>query len=230
MSSPDDEALRDLPWPEPVPPPPELTASIRARCTADLEPKRSLSAGSRAAVSFGLWLLAALGIAVLEGLNENHSARALVLGAIGWATVMGAVLFVGFAKPPGRRASRNARLALAVVIPVAFFAYLGLSGTEWMPFAGFLDTGGHALKCGMMSLGIGALGTLSILFVWRRTDPFTPGISASLAGLLGGVAGAVAIGLVCPSGETWHLWLGHGAAVVALVALSALVGRRWLTP
>jgi hypothetical protein len=138
---------------------------------------------------------------------------------------------VGLVRPPGKRGSRVLRLALAISIPIAFVAYLALAASSSLPLGRFLHEGvGHTVACGVHALLFGALVAGGTLFLWRGTDPLTPGLSGAIAGLLGGLAGAVGIGVSCPSGESWHLWLAHGSAVLLFVGLGFWAGRRWLAP
>src|SRR4030095_946219 len=104
--------------------------------------------------------------------------------------------------------ARVARLALALGLPVAFLVYLAVEASGSVPLAEFVVGGGAAMamRCALYSLLFGAIGTSAMLFIWRGTDPLTPGVSGALAGLVGGVSGAVAVGCACPTGSTWHLW------------------------
>lgn len=228
-----DEVLQDLPWPEPETPRADLGASIVKQCTESLQPKRGMTALARTALSFALALGVVLVFGVLSSAQRPEGAlRAALFGAAGWAVVQALVLAAGFLRPPGRRGGANLRFVLAVAVPVAFLAYLAFAASEQLPLGEFFSAshGGGALGCGLHALLFGAISGGGTLFLWRGTDPFSPGISGALAGLVGGLAGAVTIGVTCPSGETWHLWLGHGAAVAALALAGALLGRRVLSP
>ncbi len=231
---PQDDALSELPWPEPPVPPADLSASIKKQCTGDLQARRGLSAGQRVVLSV---VFSALVVGVLTYLSSGRerpdgALRAALFGAAGWGLVQTAVLGVGLAQPPGKRVSRYWRLAVAVGVPVLFLAYLALAASTRLPLGEFFHGhhAGGAVGCGLHALLFGAIAAGGTLFVWRGTDPLTPGLSGALAGLVGGLAGSVAIGVACPSGETWHLWLGHGAAVLLLALAGWLVGRRWLAP
>jgi hypothetical protein len=128
---------------------------------------------------------------------------------------------------------RLLQMAIAVGIPLVFAGYLTAQHTSIVPLSAFLSESAHtesALSCGVVALSFGALASLGVLLVWRRTDPFNPGWSGAIAGLVGGLAGALSVGLVCPHREAWHLWLGHGLVVLALALLCAGLGRRVLSP
>ena len=234
MTAPDHDPLADLPWREPEAPRPEISQCIRRQCTGGLCAGRRLSAGQRVGLSIGL---SACMVALILALTAGHERaeapwRAALLGAAGWGLVMLAVLLFGLARPPGWRLPRLARLGIVFGLPVAFLFYLALEASGPVPLADFMVGGGAAIamRCTFYSLLFGAIGTSAMLFIWRGTDPLTPRLSGALAGLVGGVSGAVAIGCACPTGSTWHLWLGHGLAVLVLIVAGSLAGRRLLAP
>ncbi len=235
MNTHEQDPLAELPWPgEPSPPRPEVTRAIHDECTKNLECKHSLSAGRRLLLSL---IMSAFVVGLLAYLTYGRARpegafRAALLGAAGWGIVQTFVLFVGLARPPGRRISRRGRLLIAVMVPIAFLVYLTLEGTGWLPLGTFLHThaADSAVKCGLHAFLFGAIVSGGTLLIWRRTDPVSPGLSGALAGLVGGLAGAVAIGVACPASETWHLWVGHGLTVVALVFFGWAAGRRLLSP
>jgi hypothetical protein len=177
-------------------------------------------------------------IGVLLLLTRHHSRsptalRAALLGVLGWILVQALVLFIGLGTPPGKRMGRGVRIAVAVVVPVAFFAYLGWASGYVMPAGQFfqdMHQTGWAAGCGLVTLLFGAAASGCLMFIWRRTDPLTPRLSGAFAGLVGGLTGAVAMGFACPCNESWHLWLSHGLTIVALVCVGGAMGRRWLSP
>lgn len=235
MSAHERDPLGDLPWPgEPAPPRPEVTRAIHEQCTRNLHCKRGLSAGRRLLLSVALSaFVVGLLVYLTYGRQRPEGAlRAALLGAVGWGIVQAFVLFVGLARPPGKRVSRRARLLIAVTVPIAFLAYLAFEGTRWLPLGTFVHTqaADKAMHCGLHVLLFGAIVSGGTLLIWRGTDPLSPGLSGALAGLVGGLAGALAIGVACPNGETWHLWVGHGLTVVALVFFGWAAGRRLLAP
>jgi hypothetical protein len=110
-------------------------------------------------------------------------------------------------------------------------AYLSLAATESVPFHEFLVAHTDStLRCGLHALLSGAIVSGGVMMLWRHTDPFTPGLSGALVGLFGGLCGAIALGVACPHGQSWHLWLGHGLAVALLTLGGWAVGRKWLAP
>ena len=163
-------------------------------------------------------------------IDDAHSPA--LFGAVGWGIVQIAVLIVGLSQPPGRRISRTIRLAVAVVVPVAFLAYLALAASHRLPLGEFFQRQPCRRRLGLRSARL-ALRSHS-----RRRHPVRVASHGSdesrhlrsVGRLLGGLAGATAIGIACPSGETWHLWLGHGAVISALAVVGWVSGRRWLAP
>jgi hypothetical protein len=162
----------------------------------------------------------------------SDAVRAALYGAAGWGAVLSAILFASIAQPPGRRLGAGYRLFLAIAVPIVFLGYLALTATGRLPFSTF--SGGefadHALRCGLLCMFLGAAISGGIFFLWRGTDPATPGISGALVGLVGGMGSALALGIACPSHEAFHQWFSHGLVVVAMVALGGAVGRRLFAP
>jgi hypothetical protein len=234
MTTPSEKPLPDLPWRQPPPPGSEISDSIRKQCTQGLCSRRGLSATSRVVISLAL-SAGVLGFLLFMALDRGNrpegAIRAALLGAALWAGVQLVVLVVGLARPPGKRISRVARLGIAFGVPLLFLGYLAFAAHHRMPVGEFMaHDAGYAVGCGLHALLFSAIAAAGTLFVWRGTDPLTPGLSGALAGLVGGLGGAAAMGVACPSGETWHLWIGHGTIVVALMFVGWLLGRRWLAP
>jgi hypothetical protein len=233
MTRADQEPLSDLPWPEPPSPAPEVSAAIRKTCTRGLDHRRGLTGTQRALLSLLVsgGVVAVLVMVAIRRHAPDDVVRFALIGALGWGLVHAAVLSVTLARPPGRRGSRALRIGFAVGLPLLFFGYLALAATSRLTIGQFLHEGlGRAGECSFYSLLFGAIAAGGTLLLWRRTDPLTPGLSGALAGLLGGLASAVGIGVACPTHEGWHLWLVHGMTVVLFVLVGWVVGRRWLAP
>jgi hypothetical protein len=234
MSMPKPDPLADLPWPKPEAPGEAVSAKICSACTKNLCPGRGLSALSRLCLclavsgivaSFGYWF----------GVRHQRSELGLrtgVYGAVAWGLVQAAVLYVGFAPRRGLLGSRSVRVAVAVLLPVLFLGYLSYAAWSYVPFEQFSQgpRASHAFFCGLIALGFGAIVGGSVLLAWRGTNPITPRLSGTLAGFVGGVGGALAVGIGCPSHEAWHLWTAHGLIVLALGLMGFGAGRRLLAP
>ena len=231
MPSPDRDPMSDLPWPDPVEPRADISQTIRRECTHGLCAKRGPSAARRVGLSL---LLLGLVAALLAWFGAAHQpegfVRAAAVGALAWIAVQAAVLIAGLGRAPGRRGSTLQRVGIAIGIPLGFLVYLAFASSSRLPSSIFL--GGahadHALTCGLHALLIGGLVSAGLLFIWRGTDPVTPGVSGALAGLTGGLGSAAAMGLACPSTEACHLLAAHGSIVIVLTGVGWLVGRRLL--
>lgn len=226
--------INDFAWPKPAAPSAEVTAAIRQHCTCDLAKRRGLSPLQRLlaslALSFGVFGLLAWitrGQARIDG-----TFRSALIGAAGWGIVMAAVLWMGIARPPGRRASSRTRLVLAVVTPVFFLAYLAHAAPAWVSFGDFSHgpRAVHAVGCSAVGMLFSAVVSGGVLLLWRGTDPLTPGLTGALVGLVGGLAGGLTIGVACSSQEGWHACFSHGLGVLAFVAFGWAAGRRLLAP
>lgn len=229
------DPLADLPWPGAAVAPSETcTQAIRGACTQGLCKKRGVSATGRALVTLALSAL--LLVYYTWYAVTDHRPSALVstalFGALGWLGAQAALLFVALVRPPGKRVSRGVRIAILVALPLLFCAYLAMLATEHVPFAKFVQgySGGHALGCGLVALVLGALVAGGAMIAWRRTDPYNPGISGAMIGMIGGLASGVGMSVACPSNEMLHACFAHGVGVIALSLAGFAVGRRLLAP
>ncbi len=228
MRTPKPGPVADLLWLNPDVPREEVSACKENPC-----PVGGMSPGTRVTLCLMLSTFVAV-IGYLFGIQHERSELGLrtgVYGALGWAVVQAAVLAVGFSPVRGR-SPRAVRLALAVAVPVLFLGYLTYSAWSYVPFAEFSRgaRADHAWSCGFIALAFGALVSWGVLLAWRGTDPQTPRLSGTLAGLIGGVGGALAVGIGCPSHEAWHLWMAHGVTVLTLGVMGFGAGRRILAP
>jgi len=207
-----------------------ISEQIRQRCTHDLKAVRPWSRARRVQAGSAL----CVGMSILLGFalcRHHHTSLPKVLAAVVWLSLVPITLSKGVSDC--RYETRTRRWAWALLVPVLFLLYLGACSESHLPFEQFVADPGsrsRALTCTVLSLctGIGAFaGTMHL---WRRTDPFNPQLSGALIGLVGGVSGAIACGIMCPVTESWHLLLAHGFAVVALTALGMVGGRRVLCP
>jgi Negative regulator of sigma F len=206
--------------------------AVRRECTSGLCSKKAVTRRSRLVACAGLFAFLVGGSAFLaSGVLGIGYAWTALWGALGWAVVLLAILAVNLRPqvvPP-----MIWRAITLVGLPGGFFLYLIESGHGQAPFSVFIADSGmcvHAVKCGVMSSLIGAVAAAGFFYVWRGSDPFSPRVSGVALGLMGGIAGALVAGFVCPGQNAWHVVLGHGLSLVVLALGGAAIGRRVLSP
>jgi hypothetical protein len=229
------DPLADLPWPgATVTPSEKCSQAIRGTCTKGLCAKRGVSAAVRGGVTLGLSALLLVYYVLYAWTQHKPSGveATFLYGALGWLGAQALLVFVALVRPPGKRGSRALRLGLLLGVPVLFIGYLALASTEQFSFARFSQgySAGHALGCGLVALVMGALVAGGAMFAWRGTDPYSPGLSGALIGMVGGLASGAGVSVACPSHEAFHSCFAHGLVVFALAAAGFGLGRRLLPP
>lgn len=229
------DPLADLPWPgATVTPSQACSEAIRGTCTKGLCKKRGVSATGRALVTLGLSVLL-LGYYTWYAFSDHRPSgvvRTALYGAMGWLGAQALLVFLTLVRPPGKRGSRALRLGLLVGVPVLFVCYLALVSGEQVALAKFAQgaSGAHALGCGLIALFMGALVAGGAMVAWRGTDPYSPGISGALIGMVAGISSGAGMSIACPSHETFHACFAHGLVVFALAVAGFGIGRRLLPP
>lgn len=229
------DPLADIAWPGATVTPSEgCSKAIRGACTKGLCKERGISATGRALLTIGLCLLLVAyytWFAVAEH-RVSGVVRTAMFGATGWLGAQAVLVFVALARPPGKRGSRAVRLGLLIGVPLLFLGYLGLLSTETFGFAKFsqASTAGHAAGCGIVALLFGALIAGGALIAWRRTDPYNPGLSGAIIGMVAGLASGSGMSIACASHELVHSCVAHGAIVFVLALAGFGLGRRLLAP
>ena len=202
--------------------------SIHRDLDKDTKPRRCLSKLQRVMLSASLL---ALGLVLASAKALVVHPQPLLVAAVALMSVAG--LFLAGAMPQGRSLLQlPVRRSLVFMLVAAVFVALVLRAESFLTVGEFILGDGLASTtvCLVHSLMGGVAGTILLMFVWRRSDPFSPSISGALLGCLGGLMGTLSVELLCENGEGWHLTLGHGLPVLALALVSMLVGRRWLAP
>ena len=230
MSQPPEEEM--LPFANVGAPGERCLKAIRAECTEDLKPCPSHSVRGRLLLSG----LLCGGLLLLTSVFSQHAPADLlsvgVLGALAWVIVQLLVLIMGLGTAPGKPGGTRRRMIMAVTVPTLFLVYLACMGTgHGSPSTLFSEAAAcvYTAKCALFCFGLGAVASGGLFFLWKRSDPFGPGASGALLGLVGGLVGGVA-GLGCAGMPAWHLWLGHGLSLCLLVVACGLLGRRVLRP
>ena len=227
--------LDDVAWPETEAPSEAVSASIRQLCTSNLKPTKSRNISGRIVRSIVL-SGALFGLLLAIGWRRHPPQQAIAValaGALVWGVAQASVIVVGLGGTPGKRAHRFVRWAVVVAVPLAFLIHLTIASDAILSIRDFMTAPRslrHTFVCGVHAIVFGVIAIVTLFVMWRRTDPFSPRLSGAVAGLAGGLVGAVALDMTCPHLEAWHLWLGHGLTLVLLVVTGWYAGRRWLAP
>lgn len=212
----------------PVSPPDGVTAAIRRNVAANLAPVRTFSVAQR-------WSAGALLVGVTLACVGMGAAWlgwvATAPVAFQWSVAAAGGLLSAFvfARVLGRHSLRGAlRAALVAAPPLAYVGVVWLSGAtcQGAPPEGPFSTS----SCMLVGSLIAALPFVGLFGLWRRTDPFSPGLTGALIGSWSGLVGASGLSLLCPSLELSHLLPGHGGAIVGGALLGVWAGRRLLAP
>jgi hypothetical protein len=76
----------------------------------------------------------------------------------------------------------------------------------------------------------GVIGGAAFMWVWRKTDPWTPRLSGAFIGVAAGVVSSAHVGIVCAGDHGGHLMVGHWLVVPLMALLGFLASRRVLAP
>lgn len=229
------DPLLDLPWPGATVTPSEACSqAIRGTCTKGLCAERGVSGVGRALLTLGLclMLLGAYGWFALTDRPASPVLHTAMFGAAGWLGAQALLVFATLARPPGKRGSRGLRLALLFAVPLLFIGYLCLISTEHFAFSKFSHgaPAAHAIGCGVVALFMGALIAGGALVAWRKTDPYSPGISGAMVGMVAGLTSGSGMSVACASHEGFHSCFAHGLVVFVLAIAGFGLGRRLLPP
>ncbi len=213
-------------------PRPAVGEAVRRECTAGLCARKVVPRKARLFACASLLAFLVGGSALLaSGVLGIGYAWTALWGALGWAIVLLAILAVSLRPqvvPP-----LLWKLIALVGLPAGFFFYLTQSGQANPSFSVFINDAGmcaHAVRCGLMTSLVGAVAAAGLFYVWRGSDPFSPRASGIVLGLMGGIAGALVAGVVCPGQNYWHVVFAHGLGLVILALAGAAIGRRVMSP
>lgn len=204
-----------------------LTA-LREEVRADKAPRSSISRAKRTGFSV---LALAIGFTLTTFKVAGHSPGVFLVALAACSLSVGALLFSGVIPGSGRTSAGTRRYLLGA-LAVATFTVLALKADHFLSYGQFAD--GECLMrtthCASYALLAGVIVSSGLMIIWRRTDPFSPGLTGALIGFLGGLIGTVSVSLSCRADEGIHLTLGHGIATVVVTGLCWWGGRKWLSP
>ncbi len=206
-----------------------LRLAIRASLLKDDPPiakPRSLSA--RVSLVLGVVALAVGLAAPMVGKKKAYPPFADVVPPVVVAVLVLASSLVGAFSPSlDRRLSARGRHVMAWVLVATWLSYLVIAAHP-IAWRGALEPA--ALVCWARALLSGGLAGGAAMWLFRRSDPWSPGLTGALIGASVGCVGAAAVGLGCPGAELGHLLVGHGLIVPLLMVAGFFVGRRALKP
>jgi hypothetical protein len=213
----------------------ELPSHLKARI---LQQAAEKPAPTRSVEKRRAWilLLSSMAVAVAVfflrgGVRVTNRPAALIVGtSLGTAVIAG----VGTWMLLGRRRSMLGRSSvalcvMALVTPIALLFWKIVWSAQ---FPGGLDPwpGRIGFKCFWLSLLMGALPLVALLFARRRTDPTHPRIAGLAAGASVGLCVALFVDMWCPVAYVPHFLLGH-ILPIALLSLAGLwIGKALLAP
>jgi hypothetical protein len=209
---------------------PEVLQKVRADHEAAPPQAKSLSRRARLALTFAATFFVLITLSASSLLHGQFE-------VLGWGffvslLVVGVVLSPAM---PGKRPDRPRitlslrRFLLGLILALLAMFFIE-SADEFSPGIHAPARMASTVKCAVHGLVRGGLGLGLLLGIWRRTDPFSPRLSAALLGLAAGLLGVLATTLACPNHEGWHLMFGHALVVALTAGLGFLLGERFLSP
>ena len=204
--------------------------TLIAELVGELQPVTPLRFGRGLAAALAAAGVSAAGVVALLGARPDgvlHSADPMHLVATGLYAVLGlaasvTVIVMGRPQVGSDHGGWRWAAGMAALLPIAGLIVAAERGHAAM--AG--DAMAHGAEC----LAIGAAASLTVLAVltaWlRRGAPTAPGRAGLVAGVAAGAFGSFAVSLHCPENDIVHIGLWHGAAVVVMAAIGALVVPR----
>jgi hypothetical protein len=209
----------------------DLKARVLAATRAAPAPTRS-SESKRAAVLVTTAVLVSLAVFLAYGgVRITGRPAALLIGTVaGTAAIAALTLWVAVGRGGAMVGRARSWLVGAVIAsPVALLAWKifwsaqfdqGL--TAWPSRVG--------LRCLGMSMSMGALPLVALLFTRRGTDAVHPGHAGMGIGVALGLAVATFVDAWCPVAYLPHLLLGHILPLALLGAAGLWLGKKILAP
>ena len=215
----------------PVMPSEDLKARLLAAARAAPAPTRS-SESKRAAVLVTMAVLVSLTVFLaFGGVRMTGRPAALLIGTVaGTAAIAALTIWVAVGRGGamlGR--ARSWLVAATIASPVALLAWKIYWSAQFdhglAPWPSRLG-----LRCLGMSLSMGALPLVALLFTRRGTDAVHPGHAGLGIGVALGLAVATFVDAWCPVAYVPHLLLGHILPLALLGAAGLWLGKKILAP
>jgi hypothetical protein len=210
-------------------PPSRVLESIRQEIARSPKKKRLISRVERVTWS-AIALL--LGLCLSAATQLEKSPESVLLAAAAFSLSAAGLLLAGAVPSGDRLMGVSARRTIFAVLSISLFTGLALRADHFLSLSEFgKGEGSHqAMMCAGHSLISGVLVASALMFFWRRSDPFSPGLTGAFLGLLGGALGTFGVELVCAHDEGLHITLAHGASILVLALVGTFIGRKWLSP
>ncbi|RLB62971.1 MAG: hypothetical protein DRI90_07885 [Deltaproteobacteria bacterium] len=208
----------------------DTSAAIRQTVMADLRPAGSRSAAGRAGLVMLTGALGVVGVVASygrPGLPGSH--QQMTAAVVSGLMVVLAGLALGGAISPGTIGlpSRRSRGVLVAGLVAAWTLFVFINAAT---SGGEHECPNSPFSCVLRSLAAGVLIGGAWLWLWRRTDPWTPRVGGALIGACAGCIASAGVGVACLTTATQHLVIGHLLAVPVLAIAGVLVARRFLAP
>ncbi len=173
-----------------------------------------------------------VGLALSAATALIDAPQPLILTAAAFSLSAAGLMLAG-AIPGAARLDQPARRVVLALLILTTFTALALHAEDFLSWTEFIqgDGGVHAATCAGHSLATGVMASSALMFLWRRTDPFSPGLTGAILGFIGGALGTLSVGFLCDHGsEGIHLTMSHGLSALLLAGLGYWAGQKWLSP
>ncbi len=180
---------------------------IREAVMNDLAPATAATLSTRAGgvVVMALVVMAA-GVASTGAHGMQRALGAPMVVGVGALLAATAVMALAFAPRWSSFARGKQLTALMASLLLGWTLLLWQAHAPDTLHAIFTPTAGGCLLRGALC-GVVALGGL--LWIWRRSDPWTPRLSGALIGTVAGLVAAAGLTMACGSDHAGHLLWGH---------------------
>lgn len=212
-------------------PPTDLKARTLGAAQARPSPTRRVQVVRAAVLVSGALVAAVIIFILVGGIRVTGRPLGLIVGtSLGTGFVAAVCAWAAFGRAKSMMGRPTAWLiAVALAGPVALLAWkVGYSAQfdhgidQWPTRLG--------LKCLKLSLVLGIVPLLALMFVRKGTDPTHPRALGFAMGMALGLCADELVDLWCPVAYIPHLLLGHVLPAVLLGVAGALLGGRMLPP